>query len=130
MGQPTNPYDNHTSCQTDKELEKVGPCARNFHFDSCLGQLELTNNFVVNLHMIEAMIHLCSPMARLALRFMKRQISLLSQSSLSFSAWVKRIGMVNCPCTHVLIQGLSISAPSLGRKLLARKIKLGPSAFF
>lgn len=60
----------------------------------------------------------------------KRQISLLSQGSLCFSARVRRGKVVNCPCTHVLIQGLSISAPSIGRKLLARKIKPRPSAFF
>lgn len=50
-------------------------------------------------------------------------------SSLGFSAWV-RSEVVNCPCTHVLIQGLSISTSSIKRKLLARKIKLRPSAFF
>lgn len=80
--------------------------------------------------MIEVVIHLCCPMSRLTLCFIKRQISLLNHCSLGFSAWVRRSEVVNRPCTHVLIQSLSISTPSIGRKLLARKIKLGPSAFF
>lgn len=116
--------------EIDKEIDTLGPYFWNFYFDSCVRQLEFTNYFVPNLHMIEVVIHLCCPMSRLTLCFIKRQISLLNHCSLGFSAWVRRSEVVNRPCTHVLIQSLSISTPSIGRKLLARKIKLGPSAFF
>lgn len=116
--------------EIDKETDTSGPYFWNFYFDSCVRQLEFTNYFVPNLHMIEVVIHVCCPMSRLTLCFTKRQISLLNHCSLGFSAWVRRSEVVNRPCTHVLIQSLSISTPSIGRKLLARKIKLGPSAFF